>query len=142
MLDHVRQVHRRPVDARVLQRSVQEPARRPHEGSPLDVLVVARLLAHHHHPRILRAFAEHGLGPQAPQLARAARGCGRPYGGQVRDVGHAATSPAAGGSASARFGRGSRGHVPCVPVHYRAHAAGPVASGVARLFGGTMVRTP
>lgn len=70
----IRDVGVRPVDARVLERLVEEPARRPDEGPSSPVFLVARLLSDEHQPGGLRSLAEHGLRPKLPQVAPPAAG--------------------------------------------------------------------
>ena len=60
------------IDAGRLERAVEQPAGGADEGQSLLVLLVARLLAHQHHPRVRVAGAEHrlrGVGPQRAVLA-------------------------------------------------------------------------
>ncbi len=61
MLDRIREIDRRPVEADLLHGLRQEPARRADEGPALAIFLVSRLLAHEHDGGADRAFAEHGL---------------------------------------------------------------------------------
>jgi len=72
VLDRVGDVGVGAVDARFLQRLVEQPARRPHERPPFEILLVAWLLPHQDQSGGLQAFAEHRLGPRSPKRARAA----------------------------------------------------------------------
>ena len=69
VLDRVGDVEVLAVDARRLERAVEEASGRPDEGQPLLVLLVARLLADQHHPRVRVAGAEHRLRGVRPQRA-------------------------------------------------------------------------
>jgi hypothetical protein len=62
----VRHVGVRPVDARLLERLVQEPARRADEGPASPVFLVARLLSDQHQPGGLRSLAKDSLRPELP----------------------------------------------------------------------------
>ena len=72
VLHDVGDVDRRPVDPRLDERAIEQTARRPDERTPRQILFVPRLLAHEHHARVTRAFAEHGLRPTLVELARGA----------------------------------------------------------------------
>src|ERR687887_611324 len=61
VLDDVRDVGLPPVDPRLLERLVEDPAGRADERLPRLVLLVAGLLADEHHVRRPRALAEHCL---------------------------------------------------------------------------------
>src|SRR5829696_495836 len=75
MLDDVGDVGIASLDPRLLERLVEDPAGRPHEGMPLDVLAVTGLLADQHQPRPLQPLAEDRLGSGLVERAgRAARG--------------------------------------------------------------------
>ena len=74
MLHDVSHIHQVAIDADLLERLVEHPARRSHEGPALDVLAVAGLLADHHHLGLLEALAEHRLGAGLPQVTCAAIG--------------------------------------------------------------------
>ncbi len=76
LLDGVRDVDPPPVDARLVERPLQETPRRPDKGLALQVLLVPGLLADEHHPGVLSALPEHGLGRLCPQVATFA-GSGR-----------------------------------------------------------------
>ena len=65
VLHRVGHVDPAPVDPGRDQRLVEQPPRRPHERMPLPVLLVARLLAYHHHFGAAGTFAEHRLGRRA-----------------------------------------------------------------------------
>jgi hypothetical protein len=54
------------IEAKFLQCAVEQLARRTHEGAATEVLGIARLLADHQYPRVLRPFAEHGLRRRLP----------------------------------------------------------------------------
>ena len=71
VLDGIRDVRRRAVDARLDERVVEDSPRRADERLAGPVLLVARLLADQHHLRSRRALAEHGLGPNFPEVAAA-----------------------------------------------------------------------
>jgi hypothetical protein len=74
MLDYVRLVGVRRIDARLLERSVEHPSTGPHERLAETVLAIARLLAHEHQRRGGRAFSEHRLRRASPERAGPARG--------------------------------------------------------------------
>ena len=69
VLDGVRHVHRRPVDAGLVHRLLQQSAGRTDERDALAVLDVAGLLSHQHHPCLWAAAGEDSLGCWAVQLA-------------------------------------------------------------------------
>ena len=71
MLHGIRHVHLRPVDTGLLERLVEHGARRPDEGSPDEVLAVARLLADQHDRGAAAALTEHALRGARPEVARA-----------------------------------------------------------------------
>jgi len=74
VLHHIGDVDAAAIDARFLQRLVQEIARRPHKGPALKVFLVPRLLADEHHGGCLLPFAEHGLRSGFPEIAGLAAG--------------------------------------------------------------------
>src|SRR5205823_5886189 len=74
VLDHVGHVDRSAVDAGLLERFVEQPARRADKGTPFQVLVIPRLLPDQHDLGALSAFAEHRLGRVLPEIAGAAAG--------------------------------------------------------------------
>src|SRR6476469_7161028 len=76
MLDRVREVHRFPIDAGLLERGVEQLAGRTDERMPHLLLLVARLLADEHHRRGLRALPEHDT-PAGPESAAPALRRGR-----------------------------------------------------------------
>src|SRR5688572_24282041 len=67
VLHRVRDIDLVAVDARFLQRLVEQLSRRSHERLPLQIFVVAGLFAHEHHPGRAFAFAEDRLRPCFPQ---------------------------------------------------------------------------
>jgi hypothetical protein len=73
VLDRVRHINGRPIDARLLQCVAEELARGADERVSSEVLFVAGLLAHEHHRGRRRAFAEHCLGSVTPKWAAPAR---------------------------------------------------------------------
>jgi hypothetical protein len=101
VLDHIGHVGLPAIDARLVQRTVPQGARRAHEGLALQVLTIARLLAHEHDGGARRTFAEDSLrgvavkiaslaaGRQGPELLQ--RG---PFGDQVSGRGHPVDSGA------------------------------------------------
>src|SRR5260370_4711097 len=60
------------IDAGLFQGAVEHQPCRSHERFAGKVFLVAGLLADQHHLRILRAFAEHGLGCILPEMTGAA----------------------------------------------------------------------
>src|SRR5690349_16736503 len=74
VFDRVGDVNRAALDSGLLQRLVENLARRADERMALKVFLVARLLADQHDLRILRAFSEDGLSGVAPQVASLAAG--------------------------------------------------------------------
>jgi uncharacterized protein YecE (DUF72 family) len=77
VLHRVRDVDRLAVDARVVQRAVEQPPRRADERSPCEVLAVARLLADEHDVGVPVALAEHRLRAELVQVAGRATGGSR-----------------------------------------------------------------
>src|SRR5437764_13134418 len=61
VLDNVRYVGARPVDAGLLERLVEQAPGRPDEWASLEILPVAGLFADEHHVRSLQALAEDRL---------------------------------------------------------------------------------
>ena len=76
MLDRIRDIDPAAVDLGLVQGAFQQAARWPDERLTLQVLLVARLLADQHHPGVLGALAEHGLGGLTPQVTGLAGGRG------------------------------------------------------------------
>ena len=76
VLDRVRDVDGRPVDARGLERLVEEASGRADEGLAGPVLLVARLLADEARPGSLRPLAEDRLRADLPEMAATAAGGG------------------------------------------------------------------
>ena len=74
MLDHVGDVGLGTVDAGLLQRPVEQLARRPDERPALQILLIARLLADQHHTRARSPLAEHRLRTALVQRAGGAAG--------------------------------------------------------------------
>src|SRR6185436_763950 len=74
VLDDVRDVGARAVDACLLETLVEQPPRRPDEGMSFPVLPVAGLLPDEHQLRLRRALAEDGLRPGSPERTRLATG--------------------------------------------------------------------
>ena len=72
VFDYVRDVHPRAVDTDLVEGFVQDAPSRSDEGLAGAVLLVARLLADHHHFGTGGTFAEHGLGARQEQVTRAA----------------------------------------------------------------------
>src|SRR5690349_25170700 len=72
MLDGIRHVHVVAGDARFLQRVVEQLSGRADERLALLILLIARLLAHHHDRRVLRAGPADRLRRACPQRAAAA----------------------------------------------------------------------
>ncbi len=77
VLDGVRQVHLRHVDARRFQRLAQYHSGRPDERVALAIFAVARLFADEQQPGARRPLAEHGLGRIPVEVAAPAAGGGR-----------------------------------------------------------------
>src|SRR5438876_77665 len=76
VLDGVRDIHLAPVDSRRLECVIEHAAGGSDEGLAFPIFAIAGLLAHEHHPRVLGAFAEDGLGGALIEVAgAAARGC-------------------------------------------------------------------
>jgi hypothetical protein len=73
VLHGVRHVDRRPIDARLCERVVEDAPGRPDEGLARPVLLVARLLADEDRLRVRGALAEDGLRADLPEAAPAAR---------------------------------------------------------------------
>ena len=69
VLDGVGDVDAPAVDPSLVQRPLQKASGGPDEGLALKILLVARLLAHKHHPGVLPAFAEYGLRGVFPKVA-------------------------------------------------------------------------
>src|SRR5262249_45750385 len=75
VLDRVRHVRVAALDAGRLERAIEQPARRADERPPRTIFLVARDLAHEHHARVARTFAEDRLRSSLPyQPAATARG--------------------------------------------------------------------
>src|SRR5262249_17441482 len=87
MLDHVREVNARAVDACVRHCAVQQTAGGAHERTPFDVFFIARLFPYHHDLRAAWAFAENGLRAALPEFARAAICCRSAQGRQIASDG-------------------------------------------------------
>jgi hypothetical protein len=73
VLYHVRDVHRDPVDPRVLERLPEEPSRRTDERAPLAILLVPGLLSHEHECGAAAPLPEDRLRRVAEQLTRCNR---------------------------------------------------------------------
>src|SRR5256885_16759274 len=69
VLDGVRHVHARPIDARCFESLVEDATGGSDEGVPLDVLAIARLLADEHQRGSTRAFPEDCLRGVFPEVA-------------------------------------------------------------------------
>jgi hypothetical protein len=69
VLDRVGDIDVLALDARRLERAVEEPPRRADKGQPFLVLLFAGLLAHQHHAGMRVARAEHGLRRVRPERA-------------------------------------------------------------------------
>ena len=69
VLDHVRDIGVRAVDAGLRERFVEEAPRRTDEGPAGEVLTVAGLLADEKQPSALQTFAEDGLRARPPERA-------------------------------------------------------------------------
>ena len=69
VLDRVGDVRSSALDLRRLERLVQQPSRRAHEGQSSPILLVARLLTDQHERRVRVPRAEHGLGRTLPEGA-------------------------------------------------------------------------
>ena len=76
VLDDVGDVGVVAFDPRLLERLIEQAPGRADERPSLEVLTVARLLAHEHHRRLAGAFAEHRLRRVAVERARGAAGGG------------------------------------------------------------------
>src|SRR6266498_5597813 len=87
VLDHVRHVRERPVDARLVERLVEQTSRRSDKRAALAVLTVARLLADEHYLRALRAFTEDCLSCRTPERAGLTAVHRLPQGGEVQALG-------------------------------------------------------
>ncbi len=61
MLDRVCDVNRPPVYPGFFQCLIQQLAGRTNKRPANNVFLIARLFADEHHPRVMRAFAKHGL---------------------------------------------------------------------------------
>src|SRR5262245_37372333 len=88
MLDRVGDEDLAAIDTRVGDREVEHAAGWPDKGMTLAILLIARLLAHHHDPRVLRPFARHHLGRAAIEGAAGARGFGVAQRREAADVRH------------------------------------------------------
>lgn len=71
VLHRIRDIDIVAVDARGIERVIEQTASGADEGSALLVLLVARLFTHDHDARRPRPLAEHRLGPHLPQMAAA-----------------------------------------------------------------------
>src|SRR5438270_9885931 len=69
MLDGIGDVNGRPVDARLLERGVEQCPRGTDERPPGKVLLIARLLADEHDRGVERPLTEDGLGTELVQVA-------------------------------------------------------------------------
>ena len=105
MLDRVGDIGAGAVHARLGQRLVQQLPRRPDEGPPGQILLVAGLLADEHQRRVQRAFAEHGL---RRVLVERAAGAAHRLVAHRRPDRAAVAAAADGPTAACRFG-GPRG---------------------------------
>lgn len=76
VFDGVRDVDAGAVDPGLTERLVEQPAGRADERFAAQVLLVARLLAHEHDPRMPVALPENGLRRVLPQVAAVARSRG------------------------------------------------------------------
>ena len=74
MLHRVGDIDLRPVDAGFFQCAVEHLPGRSDKRFAGEIFLVAGLLADQHHLRMLRAFAEHGLGRIFPERTGAAIG--------------------------------------------------------------------
>src|SRR5688500_3963334 len=72
VLDDVGDVRKSPVDLRLVEGPVEQLAGGTHERAALAILIVAGLLADEHDLGLLGAFAEDGLRPGLPEIARLA----------------------------------------------------------------------
>jgi hypothetical protein len=77
VLHHLCQVDQLAIDARLLQGAAEQLARRPHEGTPGAVLLIARLLTDEDGASGFQAFAEDGLRGVLVQVAGGAGCCGQ-----------------------------------------------------------------
>src|SRR5437899_9170575 len=84
MLDGVGDVDALAIDARLLERLIEQPARRTDERLSLDVLAVTRLLPDKHDRCMLGTLSKHGLRARLVEIAgpAACRGIAQP--GQCR----------------------------------------------------------
>ena len=57
------------IDASLLERSIENCTRRPHKRAAFKIFFVSRLLAHKHHVRSSRSFAEDSLCAAKPEIA-------------------------------------------------------------------------
>jgi hypothetical protein len=105
VLDGVRDVRRRPVDAGRLERLVEQPAGRPDERPARPVLLVAGLLADEHDPASAGPAPGHRLRRRLPQRAAAAAVHRR---GERREVGPRTDRGGTNGAAVGQSGRGMR----------------------------------
>ncbi len=69
VLDGVGDIGAGALDAGLGQGAVEKAPGGSHERSALEVLLVARLLAHQHHRGLGRTFAGHALGGVSPEIA-------------------------------------------------------------------------
>src|SRR4029077_3903981 len=69
MLHRIGDIDIRSFDSGFGERTIEDPACRPDEGTPGDIFRIAGLLAHEEEPRFRGAFAEHGLRRPFPQRA-------------------------------------------------------------------------
>ena len=69
MLDCIGDVDGVAIDARFLERLVEQRSSRANEGSPGKIFLVARLLADEHDRGVERTFAEHRLGREPVEIA-------------------------------------------------------------------------
>jgi hypothetical protein len=74
VLHRVRDVRERAVDTGCFESLVEDPPRRADERTAGEILLVPGLLAHEHDLGRRLSFAEHGLRPGLPEVARLAIG--------------------------------------------------------------------
>src|SRR3984893_9911578 len=74
VLDGVRDVDASTIDARFLERLIEDAPGRTDEGLAFDILAIARLLAHEHDLGMLRPLAKDGLGAGLVEVTRATAG--------------------------------------------------------------------
>lgn len=66
MLHRIGDIETLPIDPQLTERLIEQAPGRAHKRPPAQIFFVARLLADHHHRRVVRSFAEHRLRCRLP----------------------------------------------------------------------------